>query len=97
MKKPITTFAYIFLLLIACNAQEQTPQLLKQPANWQFERFALPPEFAPNIPYKGAEELRFSPGMLMDSINSITQDEIKNYLLSYFKGLCSNTAKQKNL
>jgi hypothetical protein len=29
--------------------------------NWQFERFVLPPEFAPDIPYNGAEELRFHP------------------------------------
>ena len=93
-------------------AQNQTPQLLKQPANWQFERFLLPPVFAKGIPYKGAEELRFSPGMFvrdsatyftyafvaeLDNVNSISQDDIKNYLLNYFKGLCSSTAKQKNL
>jgi len=106
----ITCIAITFSCLL--NAQQQTPQLLKQPANWQFERFALPPEFAPNIAYKGAEELRFSPGMFikdsanyftyafvaeLDNINSISQDDIRNYLLNYFKGLCSNTAKQRNL
>jgi hypothetical protein len=93
-------------------AQDQAPQLLKQPANWQFERFALPPEFAPNIPYKGVEELRFSPGMFvkdtttyftyafvaeLDSVRSVSQDDIRNYLLNYFKGLCSSTAKQRHL
>jgi hypothetical protein len=114
MIKIITALFYSILLLVAANAQQQqqTPQLLKQPANWQFERFALPPEFAPGIPYKGAEELRFSPGMFvkdsnnyftyafaaeLDNIQSISQDEIKNYLLEYFKGLCSNTAKSRNL
>lgn len=111
MKKSIAIVccAIVSNILIA---QNQTPQLLKQPANWQFERFALPPEFAPNIPYKGAEELRFSPGMFikdsatyftyafvaaLDDINSVSQDDIKDYLLNYFKGLCSITAKQKNL
>ena len=93
-------------------AQNQTPQLLKEPATWQFERFSLPPEFAPNIPYKGAEELRFSPGMFvkdtatyftyafvaeLDNVRSISQDDIRNYLLNYFKGLCSSTAKQRHL
>jgi hypothetical protein len=93
-------------------AQNQTPQLLKQPANWQFERFSLPPEFAPNIPYKGVEELRFSPGMFvkdtttyftyafvaeLDNVRSISQDDIRNYLLDYFKGLCNSTAKQRHL
>ncbi len=93
-------------------AQKQTPQLLHQPDNWQFERFALPPQFAPNIHYKGAEELRFSPGMFvkdsatyftyafvaeLDNTLSVLQDDIKQYLLDYFKGLCSSTAKQRKL
>ena len=112
MKKTIAIVFCAILISNALFAQNQTAQLLKQPANWQFERFALPPEFAPNIPYKGVEELRFSPGMFvkdssnyftyafvaeLDNINSISQDDIKNYLLDYFKGLCGNTAKQRNL
>ena len=112
MKKPTAIVCCAILISIALFAQNQTAQLLKEPANWQFERFALPPEFAPNIPYKGVEELRFSPGMFvkdssnyftyafvveLDNINSISQDDIKNYLLDYFKGLCGNTAKQRNL
>ena len=112
MKKTIAIFCCAILISIGLFAQNQTAQLLKQPANWQFERFALPPEFAPNIPYKGVEELRFSPGMFvkdssnyftyafvveLDNINSISRDDIKNYLLDYFKGLCGNTAKQRNL
>ena len=112
MKKTIAIVCWAILISIALFAQNQTAQLLKEPANWQFERFALPPEFAPNIPYKGVEELRFSPGMFvkdssnyftyafvaeLDNINSISQDDIKNYLLGYFKGLCGNTAKQRNL
>ncbi|HEY2727878.1 MAG TPA: hypothetical protein VGI61_11930 [Parafilimonas sp.] len=112
MKKSILLICIGIIFSCVLNAQQQTPQLLKQPANWQFERFTLPPQFAPNIPYKGAEELRFSPGMFikdsanyftyafvadLDNINSISQDDIKNYLLNYFKGLCSNTAKQRNL
>ena len=112
--KIITILFWSILLSVAGNAQQrqQTPQLLKQPANWQFERFALPPEFAPGFPYKGAEELRFSPGMFvkdstnyftyafvaeLDNIQSISQNEIKNYLLEYFKGLCSSTAKSRKL
>ena len=112
MKKTIAIVCWAILISIALFAQNQTAQLLKEPANWQFERFALPPEFAPNIPYKGAEELRFSPGMFvkdsagyftyafvaeLDNINSISQDNIKDYLFEYFKGLCSSTAKQRKL
>src|SRR5689334_18680123 len=112
MKKTIIVIIYALMISNVLFAQDQSPQLLKQPANWQFERFALPPEFAPNIPYKGAEELRFSPGMFikdsasyftyafvaqLDNVNSISQDEIKNYLVEYFTGLCSSTAKQRKL
>jgi hypothetical protein len=74
--------------------------------------FALPPVFAPNIPYKGAEELRFSPGMFkkdsadyftyafvaqLDNTVTISQDNIQDYLLRYFKGLCGSTAKERKL
>ena len=113
MKKTIIfCCALIFSNALHAQPPQSTSQLLKQPATWQFERFSLPPEFAPAIPYKGAEELRFSPGMFvkdsttyftyafvaqLDDVNSISQDDIRNYLLSYFKGLCSSTAKQRNL
>lgn len=112
MKKiPIILFCIITFSNVLV-AQQQTPQLLKQPANWQFEKFKLPPVFAPGFPYKGVEELRFSPGMFvkdstsyftyafaaeLDSIHSISQNDIRNYLLDYFKGLCSSTAKDRHL
>jgi hypothetical protein len=32
------------------------------PAGWKHETFALPPQFAPELPYHGTEELRFMPG-----------------------------------
>ena len=50
-------------LSIAALSQEHTPELLKDPSGWAFERFDLPPSFAPTIPYRGVEELRFAPGM----------------------------------
>lgn len=112
MKKLIAIILFVIGVSMEVTAQEQTPQLLKQPADWQFERFALPPEFAPNFPYKGVEELRFSPGMFakdsntyfsyafvaeLDHLQSISEDQIKTYLLEYFKGLCASTAKARNL
>ncbi|MGQ0551811.1 MAG: hypothetical protein ACT4PU_01160 [Planctomycetota bacterium] len=32
------------------------------PAGWLHESFALPPDFAPDFPYRGSEDLRFMPG-----------------------------------
>jgi hypothetical protein len=105
-------FLFVVVFPFTTHAQETTPQLLKEPANWSFERFALPPVFAPDFPYKGAEELRFSPGMFnkdstsyftycfvaqLDNTATISQDNIRNYLLEYFKGLCSSTASDRKL
>ncbi len=103
---------FVLLSRLAQAQINNTPQLLKKPADWQFERFALPPQFAPGFVYKGAEELRFSPGMFIkdsityftyafvaqiDNIRSMSQSDIKNYLIQYFKGLCSSTAKDRKL
>ena len=111
MKRLLTSLIFV-TFLTAAKGQEHTPQLLKGPATWQFERFALPPDFAPNIPYKGVEELRFAPGMFkkdsvdyftyvfvaqIDSLVTISQSDIRSYLLDYYKGLCSVTAKERKL
>ena len=38
------------------------PYALMIPKEWNVERFALPPDFAPAMAYKGIEDLRFAPG-----------------------------------
>jgi hypothetical protein len=62
------------LLLMSTGAQAQTPAVefdaekyvppytLAAPQGWNIERFAIPIEFAPSIPYKGVEDVRFAPG-----------------------------------
>ena len=112
MKNIFAILIFFVPFLHTAVAQQSTPQLLKSPANWSFERFELPPVFAPAFPYKGAEELRFSPGMFnkdsmnyftyafvaeLQNITTIAQNDIANYLLMYFKGLCSGTAKDRKL
>jgi hypothetical protein len=94
------------------KAQNAKPEYLKGPVSWEFERFTLPPSFSPAFPYHGVEELRFSPGMFsidssdyfsyafvarLDNTPSFTPEDVRNYLLIYFKGLCASTAKQRNL
>jgi hypothetical protein len=103
---------FLFVLSLAVKGQDTKAEFLKEPSTWEFERFPLPPTFSPNFGYKGVEELRFSPGMFkkdapdyfsyaflaqLNNISSISQQKVKNYLLSYFKGLCASTAKQRNL
>jgi len=111
MKKVYLLLLFTFYFLLAPHAQTK-PSMLPAPANWQFETFPLPPGFAPAIPYKGTEELRFSPDMFkkgttsyftyafaarLDDTKGVSQADIKNYLLTYFKGLCSKTAADRKL
>lgn len=111
MKNTYAMLIGIVSLTIAYS-QEHKPELLKQPANWEFERFNLPPGFAPGITYKGAEELRFAPGMFqkdsvnyftyvfvaeLDDVAAVSQTDIRDYLLKYYKGLCYATAKDRKL
>jgi hypothetical protein len=111
-RKILSIFGLVFFLSLPSHAQQTQAQLLKEPAAWQFERFPLPPTFTPDFSYKGVEELRFSPGMFnkdstdyftyafvaeLDNVTSISQNDIRQYLLDYFKGLCSSTAKNRNI
>src|ERR1044072_1143964 len=62
----------IFLLtsVLSLKAQEkpfdgknwQPPYFLDTPQHWDIERFLVPIAFAPSIPYKGIEDIRFTPG-----------------------------------
>jgi hypothetical protein len=112
MKNIAAGIACLMMIALGVKGQNAKPEFLKGPTSWEFERFSLPPGFAPGFPYKGVEELRFAPGMFskdasdyfsyafvarLDSMASFTQDDLRNYLLVYFKGLCANTAKQRNL
>ena len=40
----------------------EAPYLLPIPENWTIERFLIPISFAPQIFYKGVEDIRFTPG-----------------------------------
>ena len=40
----------------------KAPYQLPEPKDWGIERFLIPISFAPRIPYKGVEDIRFTPG-----------------------------------
>jgi hypothetical protein len=111
MKELFLVSIFAFCLNFATHAQTK-PLILTTPANWQLEQFSLPPGFAPTLKYKGIEELRFSPDMFkkdatgyftyvfaarLDSTKNVSKTDIKNYLLTYFKGLCRKTAADRKL
>ncbi|MDB5022849.1 MAG: hypothetical protein JWP78_604 [Mucilaginibacter sp.] len=58
----------LFLIAVAQLSRAQVadttkaPYTLSAPANWTVEHFTLPPDFAPQLNWKGEEELRLHPG-----------------------------------
>ena len=70
MKNLIVIF--LFLISTTTNAQElntafdghkwEAPYNLPIPKDWTVERFLIPISFAKQIPYKGVEDIRFTPG-----------------------------------
>ena len=110
--KKLVTFLLILSFSILVRSQETKPALLTEPANWEFERFELPPSFAPGITYKGVEELRFPPGFSkkdtatyftyafvaqLNDVTTISQNDIKDYLIKYYKGLSTVVAGDRKL
>jgi hypothetical protein len=60
----------------------EAPYALAIPKDWTIERFLIPISFAPQIPYKGIEDIRFAPGW-----GKATSDEYWSYaFLWYLEG-----------
>lgn len=94
----ITFVAFFLTVLLSCsrnNAQEHRslfdpekfvpPYNLSTPAYWTTERFGIPIEFAPSIPYVGIEDVRFAPGW----DNSSSEDYWVYSYLWYLQGQVS--------
>lgn len=57
----------------------EAPYSLPIPQNWTIERFMIPISFAPQIPYKGVEDIRFAPGW-----GKSASDEYWSYAFLWF-------------
>ena len=57
----------------------KAPYELAIPKNWTIERFPIPISFAPQIPYKGVEDIRFTPGW-----GKATSDEYWSYAFLWY-------------
>jgi hypothetical protein len=80
----------------------EAPYTLSVPRDWSIERFLIPIGFAPQIQYKGVEDIRFSPGWAkvntddywsyaflwyLDGDIKIDSDIIADNLKTYYTGL----------
>jgi hypothetical protein len=89
-------------VLCAAVASCGPPQAWPVPTAWLAEEFPFPLEFAPSLPHKGVEELRFAPGMFdpntlgywtyafvwrLDDAAQLTPVQLGDELTAYFRGL----------
>ena len=57
----------------------KAPYDLPVPKGWTIERFLIPISFAPQIPYKGVEDIRFAPGW-----GNVKSDEYWTYAFLWY-------------
>ena len=104
-------FAFVLLIFITKGNCQQTGYSLPLPEKWGVEKIAFPIQFAPLIPYKGGEELRFTQGWgdskneeywsyafvwFIDGTPKLNEDTLRRYMNSYFTGLFLTNQKSKS-
>jgi len=88
------------------------PYTLNFPKGWDIERFLIPIEFAPQIPYKGVEDIRFAPGWgnaksdeywsyaflwYLDGSPETTAEIVANNLKAYYTGLVGRNIEPRKI
>jgi hypothetical protein len=108
MKKVILSLLIVFICgKVFC---QQTPYTLPLPAKWGSEKIPFPISFAPGIPFKGMEELRFTPDWnnaakndywsytflwFIEGKPQLNSEVLQNYMAEYFNGLYRSNNKIK--
>jgi hypothetical protein len=90
----------------------KAPYELNAPQDWGIERFLIPIEFAPQIPYKGVEDVRFTPGWgkptsdeywsyaflwYLDGSPTTNEKIIEGNLNSYYTGLIGRNITRRKI
>lgn len=111
----------LFFISLNIYGQEKTefdghqwvaPYYLPIPKGWTVERFPVPPSFANAIPYKGVEDIRFTPGWgkiesneywsyaflwFLDDISEFDSKTLENNLTAYYTGLFNINTSKSNI
>jgi hypothetical protein len=111
----------LMLCLVAFSASAQNefdganwkaPYTLNFPEGWGVERFLIPIEFAPQIHYKGVEDLRFAPGWpneksdeywtyaflwYLDEVPVTNEAGIQANLNAYYTGLIGRNIEKRKI
>ncbi|WP_461091912.1 hypothetical protein [Spirosoma gilvum] len=82
------------------------------PQGWTSERLPIPIDFAPAIPYKGVEDLRFTPGWgkqtseeywsyaflwWLEGNPTINAASLQSHLTAYYSGLVANNVTSRKI
>lgn len=118
MKMFVSLLFFAFVINTCLIAQEKfDPVAWKPPYNfsldgWGIERFPIPIDFAPKIPYKGVEDVRFTTGWskpesdeywsyaflwYVEGIQGLEARTIENNLSMYFDGLVNRNIEKRAL
>jgi len=94
------------------GAKWHAPYTLASPTGWDVERFPIPISFAPAIPYKGVEDIRFTPGWAkvntdeywsyaflwyLDGKQAMTPQIIETNLKAYYTGLVGMNIESRKI
>ncbi len=94
--------------LVTSQADKEPAYQVPAPKGWGKETIALPPGFAPDMKWKGTEELRFAPGMFKADADDflsytllfwvpddaqIDAKTMERELLAYYRGLAEAVLK----
>ncbi|EDP96765.1 hypothetical protein U8527_00480 [Kordia algicida OT-1] len=110
MKHILSLFTIIFCAVTSFSQENTRVNLLTSDASWGKEIISMPIHFAPQIPYKGVEEIRFAPNwskqgkddfwsyVFVWDINlnkELTATDLETYMQYYFDGLMRVVNKEK--
>jgi pimeloyl-ACP methyl ester carboxylesterase len=88
------------------------PYRLPTPKGWEVERFPIPISFAPQIPYRGVEDVRFAPGWgdekspqywsyaylwWLEDDPKIDAAALEKHLTAYYEGLVGSNVTVRNI
>lgn len=115
----ITVFCLISVSVFGQNTKTEfdgnkwdPPYTLPVPKGWGIERFLIPIAFAPQIPYKGVEDLRFTPGWgnaksdeywtyaflwYLDIEPKVNEKIIESNLTAYYTGLVHRNIEKRKI
>ncbi|WP_046743419.1 hypothetical protein [Kordia zhangzhouensis] len=111
MKYKILTIIATLSFFISFSQENEPQELLLSDDSWGKEIIKMPIHFAPKIPYKGVEEIRFAPNWSKQdseeywsyvfvwdiNLNKVlTTKQLEVYLQYYFDGLMEVVNKKKD-